>query len=237
MTGRAFAGKLALVTGASRGIGHAVALALAGAGAHVIAAGRTLGALEDLDDAIKAGGGQATLSPFDLRDPGAIERLAETIAARWGHLDILVANAGVLGQLSPLDHVSDKVWAEVLEVNVAANARLVRACAPLLKRAEAGRAIFLSSSKAKGDTAYWGPYAVSKAALEALALTFAAECAASAVRVNVVRPGPVATGMRLKAMPGEDRSTLRKPEDVAPLILPLVSVSEARNGAVISLLP
>src|ERR1700688_4709336 len=182
------ADRLALVTGASRGIGRATALALAGAGAHVVAVARTIGGLEELDDAIRAVGGSATLVPLDLKDVPGIARLAAALDARYHRLDVLVGNAGVLGPLSPLDHVEPKAWDEVLAVNVTANWHLIRAMDPLLKRSAAGRVVFVTPGIVAHPRAYWGPYAISKAALDALARTYAAETVSTHVRVNLFNP-------------------------------------------------
>src|SRR5262252_10697820 len=209
------ADRIALVTGASRGIGHATALALAKAGAHVVAVARTVGGLEELDDALRAAGGSATLVPLDLKDYDGIDRLARALHQRFGRLDVLVGNAGILGSLSPLGHVEAKAWDEVMAINVTANWRLIAAMDPLLKFSDAGRVVFLSSSVAALALAYWGPYAASKAALETLARVYAAETATTNVRVNVFTPGPVRTRLRAQAMPGEDPMTLVTPDKVA----------------------
>jgi NAD(P)-dependent dehydrogenase (short-subunit alcohol dehydrogenase family) len=215
------ADRIALVTGASRGIGHATALALARAGAHVVAVARTVGGLEELDDAIRAIGGSATLVPLDVRDAPGIARLAAALSARYGRLDILVGNAGILGPLSPLDHVEPKAWDDALAVNVTANWHLIRAMDALLKRATAGRVVFVTSGIVARPRAYWGPYAISKAALEALARTYAAETASTAIRVNLFNPGATRTRMRATAMPGENPAALKTPELVAERILEL----------------
>jgi NAD(P)-dependent dehydrogenase (short-subunit alcohol dehydrogenase family) len=215
------ADRVALVTGASRGIGHATALALARAGAHVVAVARTVGGLEELDDAIRAIGGSATLVPLDVKDAPGIARLAAALSARYGRLDILVGNAGILGPLSPLDHVEPKAWDDALAVNVTANWHLIRAMDALLKRATAGRVVFVTSGIVARPRAYWGPYAISKAALEALARTYAAETASTAIRVNLFNPGATRTRMRATAMPGEDPAALKTPELVAERILEL----------------
>jgi NAD(P)-dependent dehydrogenase (short-subunit alcohol dehydrogenase family) len=225
-------GRIALVTGASRGIGQATALAMAKAGAHVIAVARTVGGLEELDDAIRAAGGAATLVPLDLKDFDGIDRLGQAINDRWGRLDILVGNAGVLGPLSPLGHVDIKAFEEVMAVNVTANWRLIRSMDPLLKASDAGRALFVSSGAAHKRIAYWGPYSVSKSALEAMAQTYAAECARTPVRVRIVNPGPLRTAMRRQAMPGEDPSTLRTPEDIAPHLVRLAGPGEPPEGLI-----
>ena len=217
----ALAGSVALVTGASRGIGAAVALALARAGAHVVAVARTVGGLEELDDAIRAVDGSASLVPLDLRDFEGIGRLAAVLDERYGRLDVLVGNAGVLGPPSPLDHVEPKAWDEVMAVNVTANWHLIRSMGPLLRRSQAGRAVFISSGSAAKARAYIGPYAVSKAALEVLVRTYANETLSTPVRVNLFNPGPTRTRMRAAMMPGEDPLTLPTPEAVAEAIVPL----------------
>jgi NAD(P)-dependent dehydrogenase (short-subunit alcohol dehydrogenase family) len=217
--------RIALVTGATRGIGRAAALELARRGAHVIAMSRTQGALEELDDEIRAlrpgVDGPATLVPCDLRDAAGIDRLGAAIHARWGRLDALVAAAGVLGPLTPLSHVDPKQWDDTLAINLTANWRLIRALDPLLRASASGRVALVTSGAAHRQDlrAYWGPYAVSKAALDALGRTYAAETLnTSAVRVMLVNPGPLRTAMRAAAMPGEDPLTLRTPEDLAPKI-------------------
>ena len=225
-------GKVALVTGASRGIGRAVAVALARHGAHVLLQGRNAGALEETDDAIRtAGGSPATIIPLNLTQEDRVDALGPTLFQRFGHLDILIANAGILGSLTPLAHVTDQIWQNVIVVNLTANWRLIRTLDPLLQRSEAGRAVFVSSGASSGQYAYWGPYAVSKAGLEALARTYAAEVASTSIRVNIINPGPIATGMRSKAFPGEDPETLPTPEDIAPLFLELCDPNLKTNGA------
>jgi len=226
--------RLAVVTGASRGIGRAVALGLADAGAHVVIVARTIGALEELDDEIRAAGGKATLLRLDIAQGDKIDQLGPTIFQRWGKLDILVANAGVLGPLSPLQHVTEDAWAQVLDVNLSANWRLIRTLDPLLKRSDAGRAVFVTSGAASGKYAYWGPYAVSKAALECLVKTYAHELEDTNVRVNLINPGPVRTGMRAKAFPGEDPQKLPAPEELVPLFLDLVSPKCDFSGVVVN---
>jgi len=214
-------GRIALLTGASRGIGAATALALARAGAHVVAVARTVGGLEELDDAIRAVGGTATLVPLDLTDTDGIIRLAAALLQRYQRLDVLIGNAGLVGPSSPLDHVQPKDWEEVMAVNVTANWHLIRAMDALLRRSDAGRAVFISSGAAHNMRAYRGPYSVSKAALEALARTYAAETVSTAVRVNLVNPGPTRTRMRAQVMPGENPMTLPPPEAVAEKIVAL----------------
>jgi NAD(P)-dependent dehydrogenase (short-subunit alcohol dehydrogenase family) len=223
-------GRFALITGASRGIGRAAGLALAREGAHVILLARTVGGLEEADDEIRAAGGSATLVPLDLKDFDALDRLGASIHERWGKLDIFIANAGRLGPLSPLGHVTPKDWGEVIDVNLTANWRLIRSLDPLLKRSDAGRVVFLSSDVAREPHAYWGPYAVTKAGLEMLALTYAAECVKSAVKVNILDPGIKRTKMRAEAMPGEDPLTLEPPEVLGPLFVELCDPACRRHG-------
>ena len=228
-----FEGRIALVTGASRGIGRAVALDLARSGAHVIALARTQGALEFLDDGIRRAGSEATLVPCDLKDFEALDRLGAAIFKRWGKLDIFIGNAGVLGPLTPLAHVEPKQWEEAVAVNVTANWRLIRSLDPLLRAAETGRAVFISSGAAHAAhlKPYWGPYAVTKAALDALARTYAAETMnITRIRVMAVNPGPLRTRMRAAAMPGEDPMSLRTPEELAPRILALCEPDWTQTG-------
>jgi NAD(P)-dependent dehydrogenase (short-subunit alcohol dehydrogenase family) len=224
--------RLAVVTGASRGIGRAVALELARQGAHVVALARSAGGLEELDDAIKAENGTATLVPADLKDFEALDRLGAAIHERWGKLDALVANAGVLGPVSPLAHVDPPAWDDVFSINVTANWRLIRSLDPLLRLSDAGRAIFLTSGAAHKCDAYVGPYSVSKAAVEALARTYAAETAATNVKVMIFSPGPTRTRMRAALRPGEDPTTLKTPEDIAPEIVRLASPSSTQSGLI-----
>lgn len=224
------ANRIALVTGASRGIGHASALALAAAGAHVVAVARTVGGLEELDDAIRAGGGTATLVPLDLKDYAGIDRLAAALRERYGRLDILVGNAGILGPLSPLDHVPPQEWDDVIAINVTANWRLIRAFVDLLKASDAGRAVFLTSGVVALARAYWGPYAVTKAALDMLVRTFAAETATTNVRVNLLNPGPIRTRMLATAMPALDMSNVDKPDKVAAAVVSLCLPSVTESG-------
>ena len=224
------ADRIALVTGASRGIGAATALKLAEAGAHVVALARTVGGLEELDDRVRAAGGSATLVPADLKDFDAIDRLAIALAERYGRLDVLVGNAGILGPLSPLGHVQAPAWEEVMAVNVTANWRLIRAMDPLLQRSAAARVVFLTSGVTARALAYWGPYAVSKSALEMLARIYAAETATTKVRVNLFNPGPIRTRMRANAMPGEDPMTLATPDAAAEHVVALCLPGFAASG-------
>jgi len=224
------AARIALVTGASRGIGYATALALARAGAHVVAVARTVGGLEELDDAIRRLNGSATLVPLDLNDSLGIARLAAALNERYHRLDVLIGNAGIGGPSSPLTHVERKAWDDVMAINVTANFELIRHFEPLLRASNAGRAVFISSGAAHNARAYRGPYGVSKAALEALARTFAAETASTNIRVNVFNPGPTRTGLRAAVMPGEDPMTLPPVEDVADKIVALALPSMTETG-------
>ena len=228
-----FENKTALVTGASRGIGRAVALALAAEGARIVAAARSQGALEELDDELRALGSPATLVPLDLTDVEGIDRLGGALHERHGRLDILIGNAAILGTLTPVGHIDPEEWQQVVAINVTANLRLIRAFDPLLRAAPAGRAIFTTSASSWLHKPFWGAYAASKAALECLVKAYAAEIANTSVKVNLVAPGAVATQMRAKAMPGEDPDTLARPEDVAPLFVELADVSCTRNGELI----
>jgi NAD(P)-dependent dehydrogenase (short-subunit alcohol dehydrogenase family) len=224
------AGRIALVTGASRGIGAATALALGKAGAHVVAVARTVGGLEELDDAIRAAGGSATLVPLDMTDFDGVGRLAGALRERYGRLDILVGNAAIVGPSSPLDHIQPQDWDAVMKVNVTANWQLIRAMDALLRRSDAGRAVFISSGAAHRLRAYRGLYSISKATLEALARTYAAETASTAVKVNLVNPGPTRTLMRAQVMPGEDPMTLPPPNEVAEKIVELCLPSFTETG-------
>ena len=230
MTGKPLDGRIALVTGASRGIGYQAAKGFAAAGAHVIAVARTVGGLEELDDEISRGGGSATLVPVDLKDMPAIDRLGAAIHERWGKLDVLLANAGILGQLSPLGHIPAKVWDDVMAVNVTANWRLIRSLDPLLRASDAGRAIFMSSGAAHHCRPFWGPYSVSKAAVEALARTYAQEVQSTPIRVVAVDPGRTRTAMRAQAMPGEDPATLPTPAEIVPYLVEMASPAFSRNN-------
>ncbi|MCY1647664.1 SDR family NAD(P)-dependent oxidoreductase [Caulobacter sp. SL161] len=228
------AGRIALVTGATRGIGEAVALGLAKAGAHVIAVGRTQGALEALDDAIlQATGERATLVPLDLREADGLDHLGAAIHKRWGKLDILVGAAGVLGPLTPVSHLEPKGWDMILSTNLTANWRLIRSMDPLLRASDAGRAVFFSSSVAKTRPAFWGAYAATKAALEALVDVYADEMENTTVRAFCVDPGAMRTKMRSAAFPGENPATVPAPETIAPFMVDLLrSDREATKGVV-----
>jgi NAD(P)-dependent dehydrogenase (short-subunit alcohol dehydrogenase family) len=224
--------RIALVTGASRGIGAAIALELAQAGAHIVAVARTVGGLEELDDRIKAARGSATLVPLDVKDSDGIARLALALNERYQRLDVLIGNAGIVGPLSPLVHVEPKDWDNLIAVNITANWQLIRCMDALLQRSRAGRAVFLTSGVAHMGRAYWGPYAASKAALEVLVRTYAAECATASVRANLFGPGPTRTRMYASAFPGIDPMTLPTPEEVAKAILPLCLPECAETGKI-----
>jgi NAD(P)-dependent dehydrogenase (short-subunit alcohol dehydrogenase family) len=225
-----FDGKVALITGASRGIGRAIAKALALQGAQIAALARTKGGLEELDDELKALGLQASLIRLDLREGAQIDAIGPSLYERWQRLDIFVGNAGLLGPLAPLGHIGEADWSQVLAVNVTANWRLLRTLDPILRLSPAGRVLFLTSGAAQNCRAYWGPYSVSKAALEALAKTYANEVQSTPVRVNLLNPGPMRTRMRAKAFPGEDENTLPPPEAIVPLALALLTPETAENG-------
>ncbi|MGB3446185.1 MAG: SDR family oxidoreductase [Xanthobacteraceae bacterium] len=224
------ASRLALVTGASRGIGYATALALAKAGAHIVAVARTQGGLEELDDAIRAVGGSATLVPLNMTDSEGIARLGAALHERHGKLDILVGNAGVAGPSSPLGHIELKQWTDVIAVNVTANFQLIRCMEPLLRQSDAGRAVFVTSGIANKANAYLGPYAASKAALDALVRVWAAEIAITPIKVNLFSPGPIRTRMRAQVFPGEDPMTLDTAEQVADFIVPMCAPEWSESG-------
>jgi NAD(P)-dependent dehydrogenase (short-subunit alcohol dehydrogenase family) len=223
-------GKIILVTGASRGIGYQVALEAGRRHAHVIAVARTVGGLEELDDEIQAAGGSATLVPLDLRDGDGIDRLGASIFERWGRLDGLVGNAGVLGVVSPFPHVSPKEFDQVVAINITANYRLLRSFDLPLRQSDAGRAVFISSGVVPLAIPYWGPYTMSKAALEAMVKVYAAEMTSTKVRANILNPGPLRTALRAKGRPGEDPMTLQPPDVVAPDVIRMVSPDYAENG-------
>jgi len=225
--------RIALITGASRGIGRAVALAFARQGAHVLLLARARTALEEIDDAIKESGGKATLIPLNLTDGKRVDALGPTLYERFGRLDILVGNAAILGRLSPLTHIPSEHWERVVATNLTANWRLIRTLDPLLRRSDAGRVIFVTSSAAHTAKAYWAPYSVSKAALETLAKTYANETSDSAIKVNIIDPGATATRMRAEAYPGEDQATLRTPEEVAEVFVEFALPSFTETGRLI----
>ncbi|HEY3847541.1 MAG TPA: SDR family NAD(P)-dependent oxidoreductase [Acetobacteraceae bacterium] len=224
---------VALVTGASRGIGAATAVALALLGAHVVIIARTQGGLEDTDDAIRAGGGSATLLPMDLAEQDQVEAIGPSLYQRFGRLDVLVHCAGALGRLTPVAHIMPNDWADVVAVNLAAPWRLIRSCDPLLRNAPSGRAVFVTDARARTPLAYWGPYGATKAGMEHLVLTWADELRKTRLRVNLFDPGVVRTRLRANAFPGEDPGSLRRPEDVAPALAALCLPSETRHGEVI----
>ncbi|MEF2551806.1 SDR family NAD(P)-dependent oxidoreductase [Aurantimonas sp. A2-1-M11] len=222
--------RVALVTGASRGIGYQIAKGLAAEGSHVIAVARTVGGLEELDDEIKALGGSATLVPLDLTDMGGIDRLGGAIHARWGKLDVLVANAGLLGVLAPIGHIEAKVFEKTMTVNVNATWRLIRTTDPLLRKSDAGRAIVMSSGAAHSARAFWSLYAATKAACEAMVKSWANETEKLPLRVNSVNPGATRTAMRALAMPGEDAKNLPTAREVAARIVPLAFADITETG-------
>lgn len=223
--------RITLVTGASRGIGKAAALELAGRGHHVIAAARSKLALEKLDDEIRAGGGSATLVPMDLKDKTAFETLGQALATKFGRLDGLLANAGILGTIGPLQAIGPRSFEETIEVNLTANWRLIRAMAPLLQRSGSPRAAFITSGVVPRPRAFWGPYQASKAGLEALIAAWADENENLPLRVNLFDPGATRTGMRAEAMPSEDPMALPAPEEVVKALMPLLEEGETRTGA------
>ena len=232
--------RIALITGASRGIGAAVAERFAEEGAHVVLVARTRGGLEDVDDRIRAKLGlspeedsPATLLELDLTDLDAVDRIGPTIAQRFGKLDIVVGNAGLLGEMAPMHHIDAKVWSDVVDVNLNANWRLIRTTDPLLRQSDAGRAVFVTSGAARGKRPYWGAYAVTKAALEMMISCWAAETEETDMRINLLDPGATRTGMRADAYPGEDPSTLKPPEDLANLFVDLCSPDCDRHGDVV----
>jgi NAD(P)-dependent dehydrogenase (short-subunit alcohol dehydrogenase family) len=224
--------RVALITGASRGIGAEAAKCFAAAGAHVILVARTVGGLEAVDDAIRKAGGSATLVPLDLRQHDLIDQLGASIYQRWGKLDILLGNAAMLGQLTPLNHVEPNLWKEVMDVNLTANYRLIRSMDPLLRQSDAGRVIFVTSGAARRNFAYWGPYGISKAGLEAMVKTYAEEVADTQIKVNLFDPGIVRTAMRAQAFPGENPQSLSDPERVARQLLGLATPACKHHGEI-----
>jgi len=228
--GGRLAGKVALITGASRGIGAAVAERFAREGAHVVLAARAVGGLEEADDAVRAAGGSATLVPLDLRDFVKIDELAAALYERYGRLDVLVGNAAEFGVFSPLAHIDPAVWSEIIALNLTANWRLIRAMDPLLRAAPAGRAIFVADEIARGSRPYWGPYAVSKAGLETLVRIYAGENALTGVRVNLLDPGVVRTRLRARIFPGENPAGVPTPDSVAGAFVALAVAECAYQG-------
>ena len=227
-------GKLVLVTGATRGIGRAVAVAAASAGAELIITGRTVGALEEVDDEIKAGGGHATIVEMDMKDTAAMPRLAAAIAERWGRLDGLVANAAILTALTPVGHVTPEDWETNIAVNLTGQWHMIRAFDPLLRAAPAGRAILVTSGAAVGSRPFWGPYAATKAGLEALGRSWAGESEQTSLRINMMNPGGTATTMRASAFPGEDPASLPQPADIASAFLALLAEDCPWHGDVVN---
>jgi len=227
-------GRIALVTGASRGIGRAVAERFAREGAHVIAIARTQGGLEELDDQIKQDTGEnATLVPLDIRDYDAIDKVGAALFERFGRLDIMVANAGLLGVLGPIHHTKPKVWDDVLSVNLTSAWRMTRSFDPLLRTSDSGRAIYVTSSVGHNPRAFWSAYAVSKAGLEMMAKTYAEETLKTNIRVNIINPGATRTGMRAAAMPGEDAETLKTPESIAHVFVNLGAADCTQHGELV----
>lgn len=227
-------GRVTLVTGASRGIGYAAAVALAEAGSDIIALARTQGGLEALDDAVKAQGQTCTLVPMDLNQMDGIDRLGAIIHERWGKLDGLMANAGMLGEITPVPHLDPKIWDKLIAVNLTANYRLIRSLDPLLRASDAGRALFLTSGVASSRRAYWGAYAATKAGLEALVQCYAKETEVTNLKVNLLNPGATRTAMRAKAMPGENPDVLPHPKELAPLIVEMLSPNYSKTDQIMS---
>lgn len=225
--------RIYLVTGASRGIGYATALRLAAEGGHVIATARTQGGLEDLDDAITAAGGKCTLVPMDIKDYDGIDRLGKIIHERYGRLDGLFGNAAILGDIVLLPHTSPTTFEQVMATNVTANFRLIRSMDSLLRESDAGRVVFVTSSVAQSHRAYWGAYAASKAALEAMSNIYAEEVAITKIKVNLLDPGGTRTAMRAKALPGEDPRDLPSPDDVAKLASDMLRADYADHGELV----
>lgn len=225
--------RVALVTGASRGIGAAVAIELARRGVHVVITARTQGGLEETDDAIRALGGTATLLPMDLADGSALDLIGPSLFERFGRLDILVHAAAALGRLTPVPHILPTDWDTVVAVNLASAWRLIRTCGPLLQAAPAGRAVFVATGVASVPRAYWGAYGATKAAMQHLVMSWAQEVATTSLRVNLFDPGIVATRLRAEAMPGEDRTKLAKPEDVAGPLADLCDPALTLHGQLV----
>jgi NAD(P)-dependent dehydrogenase (short-subunit alcohol dehydrogenase family) len=231
--GKLLAGRIALITGASRGIGAAIARRYAAEGAHVILIARTVGGLEEVDDAVKAAGGSATLLPLDLVDGALIDQIGPSILQRFGRLDIFVGNAASLGPLSPMGHIVAKDWDRIIAVNLTANWRLVRTLDPLLRLSDAGRAIFVTCAVTTAVFPYWGAYAASKAGLETLARTYAGEVTKTALRVNLLDPGIVRSKLRAAAFPLEDPAKLRTPDEVTDRFVELAAAGCASHGEIV----
>lgn len=226
-------GRIAVITGASRGLGAAIAKRFSAEGAHVVLVARTVGGLEEVDDAIRAEGGAATLVPLDLTEFDRIDEMGAALAQRFGRIDVLVGNAGILGTLSPMGHIDIEVWDRVMAVNLTANWRLIRSLDPLLRASDSGRAIFVTSGAADGAHPYWGAYAVSKAALEVMVKTWAGELTKTPIKVNLVNPGALRTSMRAEAYPGEDPMTQRPAEEITDTFVELAEAASARHGEIV----
>ncbi len=226
-------GRISVVTGASRGLGAAIAKRFAGEGSHVVLVARTVGGLEEVDDAIRAAGGAATLVPLDLTEFDRIDEMGAALARRFGRIDVLVGNAGILGTLSPMGHIETQVWDRVIAVNLTANWRLIRSFDPLLRASDSGRAIFVTSGAAGGAHPYWGAYAASKAALEAMVKTWAGEVTKTPVKVNLVDPGALRTSMRAEAYPGEDPETVRQAGEITDTFVELAEAASTRHGEIV----
>ena len=229
-------GRISVITGASRGLGAAIAKRFAGEGAHVVLVARTVGGLEEVDDAIRAEGGAATLVTLDLTEFDRIDEMGAALAERFGRIDVLVGNAGILGTLSPMGHIETQVWDRVIAVNLTANWRLIRSFDPLLRASNSGRAIFVTSGAADGLHPYWGAYAVSKAALEIMVKTWAGEVTKTPVKVNLVDPGALRTSMRAEAYPGEDPMTLRAADEITDTFVELAEAASTRHGEIVQAL-
>ena len=229
-------GRISVITGASRGLGAAIAKRFAGEGSHVVLVARTVGGLEEVDDAIRAEGGAATLVTLDLTEFDRIDEMGAALAQRFGRIDVLVGNAGILGTLSPMGHIDTDVWDRVIAVNLTANWRLIRSFDPLLRASDSGRAIFVTSGAAGGAHPYWGAYAVSKAALEAMVKTWAGEVTKTPVKVNLVDPGAMRTSMRAEAYPGEDPMTLRAADEITDTFVELAEATSTRHGEIVQAL-
>jgi NAD(P)-dependent dehydrogenase (short-subunit alcohol dehydrogenase family) len=225
-------GRIALITGASRGIGAAVAVRFAEEGAHLILTARTVGGLEEIDDIVQQHGGSATLVPLDLKNFDEIDQMGAALQQRFGKLDVFVANAATLGILSPVGHIDPGVWDDAVQLNLTSNYRLIRSLDPLLRASDAGRAVFVTSGASRG-IAYWGAYAATKAALDALVICYADEVENTGIRVNLLNPGATRTNMRAQAFPGEDPETLKTPESIAGLFVELAEVGCTRHGEII----
>ncbi|MCH8092394.1 MAG: SDR family NAD(P)-dependent oxidoreductase [Proteobacteria bacterium] len=226
-------GRISVITGASRGLGAAIAKRFAGEGAHVVLVARTVGGLEEVDDAIRAEGGAATLVTLDLTEFDRIDEMGAALAERFGRIDVLVGNAGILGTLSPMGHIDTQIWDQVIAVNLTANWRLIRSFDPLLRASNSGRAIFVTSGAADGAHPYWGAYAASKAALEIMVKTWAGEVTKTPVKVNLVDPGALRTSMRAEAYPGEDPMTLKEADEITDTFVELAEAVSTRHGEII----